>query len=73
VVVNAPVGIRVIRLLYVPRAAGTVIVAIGVVPETNTMGVVGAIVVALAIVGAAVVTASDSVVPSTRTLKFSGA
>ena len=41
-------------------------VAIAVTPETNTIGVIGAIVVALAIVGAAVAVA----VPS-RQLQFS--
>jgi len=52
VVVNIPVGINVICPPVVDIGAGAVIVAIAVVPETNTICVVGAIVVALAIVGA---------------------
>ena len=53
VVVNIPVGIIVICPPVVEIGAGAVIVAIAVVPETKTICVVGAIVVALAIVGAA--------------------
>jgi hypothetical protein len=48
VVVKAPVGI--IVMVFIPAAG--VIVAIAVVPLTKKTGVVGAIVVALAIVGA---------------------
>ena len=53
VVVNIPVGINVICPPANDIGDGAVIVAIAVVPETNTICVVGAIVVALAIVGAA--------------------
>jgi len=52
VVVNNPVGIRVILPPLVDIGDGAVIVAIAVVPEINTTFVVGAIVVAEAIVGA---------------------
>jgi hypothetical protein len=53
VVVKMPVGISVIAPPPDAIGAGGVIVAMAVVPLINTMAVVGAIVVALAIVGAA--------------------
>lgn len=53
VVVKMPVGISVIDPPPDAIGAGGVIVSIAVVPLMNTMAVVGAIVVALAIVGAA--------------------
>ena len=52
VVAKIPVGIRVIEPPFVDIGLGAVIVAIDVVPDINTMGVVGTIVVAEAIVGA---------------------
>ena len=52
VVVKIPVGIIVIKPPFVEIGEGAVIVAIAVVPETNKIGVVGAIVVAEATVGA---------------------
>jgi len=52
VVENMPVGIRMIEPPFVEIGEGAVIVAIDVVPETKAIGVVGAIVVAEAIVGA---------------------
>ena len=55
--VNMPVGINVIVPPPVEIGAAAVIVTTAVVPEIKTIGVVGAIVVALAIVGAAAVTA----------------
>lgn len=55
--VNAPVGINVIVPPPVEIGAAAVIVTTAVVPETKTIGVVGAMVVALAIVGAAALTA----------------
>jgi len=65
--VNAPVGINVIVPPPVEIGAAAVIFTIAVVPETKTIGVVGAMVVALAIVGAAALTAlkplSERLVP----------
>ena len=61
VVVNIPVGINVICPPANDIGDGAVIVAIAVVPETNAICVVGAIVVALAIVGAAAPVASNPV------------
>ena len=55
--VNMPVGINVIAPPPVEIGAVAVIVTTAVVPEIKTIGVVGAIVVALAIVGAAALTA----------------
>jgi hypothetical protein len=55
--VNAPVGIRVIVPPPVEIGTAAVIVTTAVVPEIKVMGAVGAIVVALAIVGAAALTA----------------
>jgi len=55
--VNAPVGINVIAPPPAEIGLGAVMVTIAVVPETKAIGVVGAIVVALAIVGAAALTA----------------
>ena len=52
VVVNIPVGIKVICPPVPEIGTGAVIVAIGVVPDTNAIAVEGAIVVADAIVGA---------------------
>jgi len=57
VVVNTPVGIKVILPPPAEIGLGAVIVTIAVVPEINVIGAVGAIVVALAIVGAAAVVA----------------
>jgi hypothetical protein len=56
--VNAPVGIRVILPPPKEIGLGAVIFTIAVVPETNAIDVVGAIVVAEAIVGAAAVVAT---------------
>ena len=53
VVVNIPVGINVIVPPPKDIGLGAVIVAIGVTPEINVIALVGAIVVADAIVGAA--------------------
>jgi hypothetical protein len=53
VVVKSPVGISVMDPPPDAIGAGGVIVTMAVVPLTNTIGVVGAMVVALAIVGAA--------------------
>lgn len=50
--VNSPVGIRVIVPPPLVSGLGTVIVATAAVPEINVMPTVGAIVPALAIVGA---------------------
>jgi hypothetical protein len=65
--VNAPVGIKVIVPPPVEIGAAAVIVTTAVVPETKAIGVVGAMVVALAIVGAAALTAlkllSERLVP----------
>jgi hypothetical protein len=65
--VKAPVGIKVIVPPPVEIGAAAVIVTTAVVPETKAIGVVGAIVVALAIVGAAALTAlkllSERLVP----------
>jgi hypothetical protein len=65
--VNAPVGIKVIVPPPVEIGAAAVMVTTAVVPETKAIGVVGAIVVALAIVGAAALTAlkplSERLVP----------
>ena len=55
--VNAAVGIKMIVPPPAEIGAAAVIVTTAVVPETKTIGVVGAIVVALAIVGAAALTA----------------
>ena len=55
--VNMPVGINVIAPPPVEIGAAAVMVTTAVVPEIKTIGVVGAIVVALAIVGAAALTA----------------
>ena len=55
--VNAPVGINVIVPPPVEIGAAAVMFTTAVVPEINTIGVVGAIVVALAMVGAAALTA----------------
>jgi hypothetical protein len=55
--VNAPVGINVIVPPPVEIGAAAVIFTTAAVPETKTIGVVGAIVVALAMVGAAALTA----------------
>ena len=52
-VVQRPVGINVTFPPFPAIAAGGVIVAIAVTPDTKLMPVVGAIVVALAMVGAA--------------------
>ena len=57
--VNAPVGIKTIVPPPVEIGAGAVIFTIAVVPQINVIGLVGAIVVALAIVGAAAVVASN--------------
>lgn len=65
--VNMPVGINVIVPPPVEIGAAAVMVTTAVVPEIKTIGVVGAIVVALAIVGAAALTAlkllSEMLVP----------
>jgi len=65
--VNAPVGIKVIVPPPVEIGAAAVIVTTAVVPETKAIEVVGAMVVALAIVGAAALTAlkllSERLVP----------
>ena len=53
VVVNAPVGIKVMMPPPADIGDGAVMVFIAVVPLINTIGFVGAIVAALAIVGAA--------------------
>ena len=58
VVVNAPVGIKVIVPPPAEIGVGAVIVTIAAVPEIMVMAAVGAIVVALAIVGAAAVVAT---------------
>jgi hypothetical protein len=62
-----PVGINVIAPPPVEIGAAAVMVTTAVVPEIKTIGVVGAIVVALAIVGAAALTAlkllSEMLVP----------
>jgi len=50
---NAPVGMMVIYPPVVAIPVGGVIVVISVVPDTNTMGLTGAIVVALAIAAGA--------------------
>ena len=55
--VNTPVGINVIVPPPVEIGAAAVMVTTAVVPEIKTIGVVGAIVVALAMVGAAALTA----------------
>jgi hypothetical protein len=55
--VNTPVGIKVIVPPPAEIGLGAVIVTTAVVPEIKTIGVVGAIVVALATVGAAALTA----------------
>ena len=55
--VNAPVGINVIVPPPAEIGLGAVMVTTAVVPETKAIGVVGSIVVALAIVGAAALTA----------------
>lgn len=55
--VNAPVGINVIVPPPAEIGAAAVMVTTAVVPETKAIGVVGAMVVALATVGAAVLTA----------------
>jgi hypothetical protein len=55
--VNAPVGINVIVPPPVEMGDAAVIVTTAVVPETKAIGVVGAMVVALAMVGAAALTA----------------
>jgi len=55
--VNTPVGINVIVPPPAEIGLGAVIVTTAVVPETKATGVVGAIVVALATVGAAALTA----------------
>ena len=55
--VNAPVGINVIVPPPVEIGAAAVMVTTADVPEINTIGVVGAMVAALAIVGAAALTA----------------
>ena len=55
--VNTPVGINVIVPPPAEIGLGAVIVTTAVVPETKAIGVVGAIVVALATVGAAALTA----------------
>ena len=57
VVVNTPVGINVILPPPLEIGLGAVIVTIAAVPDINVIGSVGAIVVALAIVGAAAVVA----------------
>jgi len=57
VVVNTPVGIKVILPPPAEIGLGAVIVTIAVVPDINVIGAVGAIVEALAIVGAAAVAA----------------
>ena len=72
VVVNAPVGIRVILLPKLPRVDGGVMVAIAAVPEIKAIGVVGAIVVALAMVGAEVVEGTGSTTPLTLTTNPAG-
>jgi hypothetical protein len=65
--VKAPVGINVIVPPPADIGAAAVMVTTAVVPETKAIGVVGAIVVALAIVGAAALTAlkllSERLVP----------
>ena len=65
--VNAPVGINVIVPPPVEIGAAAVIFTTAAVPEIKTIGVVGAMVVALAIVGAAALTAlkplSERLVP----------
>lgn len=61
VVVKIPVGIRVIDPPPVDIGDGAVIVTIAVVPLINVMAFVGAIVAALAIVGAAADVANTSV------------
>ena len=61
VVVKIPVGIKVMVPPPVDIGAGGVIVTIGVTPLINVMSFVGAIVVALAIVGAAADVANTSV------------
>ena len=58
VVVNAPVGIKVIVPPPAEIGVGAVIVTIAAVPEIIVIAAVGAIVVALAIVGAAAVVAT---------------
>lgn len=58
VVVNAPVGIKVIVPPPAEIGVGAVIVTIAAVPEIMVIAAVGAIVVALAIVGAAAVVAT---------------
>lgn len=63
VVVNIPVGISVIVPPPVEIGAGAVIVAMAAVPLMNTICVVGAIVAALAMVGAA---APVETIPSIR-------
>ena len=55
--VKAPVGIRIIEPPPVEIGVGAVIFTIAVVPETIVIGLVGAIVVAETIVGAAAVVA----------------
>ena len=55
--VNAPVGINEIAPPPLEIGAGAVIVTTAAVPDTNAIGVVGAIVAALATVGAAALTA----------------
>jgi len=55
--VNTPVGIKIIEPPPAEIGLGAVIVTTAVVPETKAIGVVGAIVVALATVGAAALTA----------------
>jgi hypothetical protein len=55
--VNTPVGINVIEPPPAEIGDGAVIVTTAVVPETKAIGVVGVIVVALATVGAAALTA----------------
>ena len=65
--VNAPVGINVIVPPPVAIGAAAVMVTTAAVPEINTIGVIGAMVAALAIVGAAAATAlkplSERLVP----------
>ena len=55
--VNAPVGIKVIAPPPLEMGAGAVMVTTEAVPEMNTIGVVGAMVAALATVGAEALTA----------------
>jgi hypothetical protein len=57
VVVNVPVGIKVICPPVPEIGAGAVMVAIAVTPDTNAIAVEGAIVVADAMVGAAALVA----------------